>query len=109
MKSKFYGVFTQLINEYNDPSKWDALESINHKLAIAERKLKNAIITAYDNTEQLQETEDKTKRMLETAEDMEDGSKKMKDTMTMRNTKLKIIVGILVGAIVISLVLYIIR
>ena len=78
-------------------------------MAIAERKLKNAIVTAYENTETLQETEDKSKRMLETAEDMNNDSNKLKNTMTMRNTKLKIIVGIIATAVIISVILWIFK
>lgn len=105
----FYGILTQLINEYNNPENWDSLESINHKLAIAERKLKNAIITAYENTEMLQETEDKSKRMLESAQDMEGDSNKLREGMSIRNTKLQIILAIVGGAIVFSIILYIFK
>lgn len=106
---QFYGIMTQLMDEYNKEENFDKLKSVEHKLQIAERKIKNSIVQAMENNAQMQETDEKARRLKEDAEEFEDGSEQLKNSMSIRNTKVKLILGVIVVAVVIAVVLMIFK
>jgi len=106
---QFYGIMTQLMDEYNTEDNFDKLKSVEHKLKIGERKIKNAIVEALANTEQMEETNEKAERLNKEAEDYNDGAKEIKTTMGLRNTKLTLILGIIAVAVVITIVLMVFK
>lgn len=100
---------TQLINQYNNPENFDSLASTDYKVSMAQRKVENQIIEALKNTQQLQETDEKAQRLVLESENYDQTTNDFKNTMSLRNTKVQIILGIIVAAIVIAILITIFK
>lgn len=109
VQDQYYGILTQLVNQYNNPENFDTLSNIDYKLSIAERKVANQIVVALQNTQDLEETDAKAQKLLLEAEQYDDQSNKLKNTMSLRNTKVRIILGLIGGAIICSILITIFR
>jgi hypothetical protein len=59
VQNSFYGILTQLMDQYNNPENFDSLASTEYKLSIAERKVANQIKQAMANTQDLEEADHK--------------------------------------------------
>ena len=84
---QFYGILTQLVNQYNNPENFDSLASADYKVTMAQRKVQNQIVEALQNTQVMQETDEKAQRLVLESENYDQTTNDFKNTMSLRNTK----------------------
>lgn len=102
-------MLTQLIHQYNNPENFDKLASTEYKVDYAQREVQNQIIEAMKNTQDLEETNIKTQKLLLEAEGYDKNANELRSTMSWRNTKLKIILAIIVLALVITVIIIVFK
>lgn len=108
-KKQFDAIMAQIITQYDTPQNFDSLASADYKVTIAQRKVMEQIKQALKNNDSLAETDEKTKRLTLEAETYDNSSRELKNTMSIRNTKVQLVLGIILLAIGVTILIAIFK